>query len=137
MIMSEEDKTKTALAKEKLQSGTAHAKAAFEVTAEAAKTAAESVKQQAQGAYEVGKDHISKAANDLGEAATATYEDIRQQAGDVAGQYRTKAEIAWSEAGAKAKNFQSEAEQYVREQPLKAIGFAFLGGLILGLISRR
>ncbi len=54
----------------KLESGTAHAKAALEETTAAAKEVFEVGKQRAQTAIASGKEHLSKAAKDLGEAAS-------------------------------------------------------------------
>src|SRR5438874_5629759 len=102
----------------------------------------------AQIKFESSKMHARKVA-----------EDLRDAAGAVAGEYRGKAEQAWSEARGKAENawtdargkaeqafddartrartFQDDAEQYVRENPTKAIFTALGVGFVFGLIFRR
>src|SRR5207237_5367914 len=102
----------------------------------------------AQNKFESSKMHARKAA-----------EDLRDAAGAVAGEYRGKAEQAWTEARGKAekvwtdargraeeawgdaqtraRTFQDDAEEYVRENPTKAIFTALGVGFVLGLIFRR
>ena len=104
--------------------------------------------EQAQNKFESSKVHARKAA-----------EDLRDAAGAIAGEYRGKAEEAWNEARGKAEHvwtdargkaeqafddartrartFQDDAEQYVRENPTKAIFTALGVGFVLGLIFRR
>ena len=66
----------------------------------------------------------------------------------IAGEYRGKAEQAWGEARDKAEHalgdardrvrtFQEDAEQYVRENPTRAVLTALGIGFVLGLIFRR
>ncbi len=98
----------------------------------------------AQNKFESSKTHARKAAD---------------AAGAIAGEYRGKAEQAWTEARGKAEHawtdargraeqalgdartrvrtFQDDAEQYVRENPTKAIFTALGVGFVLGLIFRR
>jgi len=81
---------------------------------------------QAQEKMQSGTSHARKAA-----------EDFRSAAGAVAGEYRGKAEEAWNEASDRVRSFQEDTEQYVRENPTKAV-FSALGiGFVLGLIFRR
>src|SRR6266404_3874842 len=80
----------------------------------------------AQNKFESSKIHARKAA-----------EDLRDAAGAIAGEYRGKAEEAWSDATTRARTFQDDAEQYVRENPTKAIFTALGVGFVLGLIFRR
>jgi ElaB/YqjD/DUF883 family membrane-anchored ribosome-binding protein len=75
---------------------------------------------------ESGTDHIRKAA-----------EDFKSVAGAVAGEYRGKAEDAWNDASQRVRSFQDDAEQYVRENPTKAIFTALGVGFVMGLIFRR
>lgn len=64
-------------------------------------------------------------------------EELRTAASEIAGQYRGKAEQAWDDAQQRARTLQEDGEQYVRENPTKAV-FSALGiGFILGLIFRR
>ena len=55
----------------------------------------------------------------------------------MAGQYRGKAEEAWGDAQDRARTFQEDGEQYVRENPTKAVFTALGIGFVLGLIFRR
>jgi ElaB/YqjD/DUF883 family membrane-anchored ribosome-binding protein len=70
--------------------------------------------------------HASKAAADVGSAATA-----------IAGEYRGKAEQAWDDAKDRVRTFREDADQYVRKNPTKAVFTALGIGLVLGLIFRR
>lgn len=110
----------------KLESGAEHAKKAMEAATEAGKAVGETVKKHAHTVIETGKEHLGAAAKDIGGAASATYDQIRGQARQVATDYRSKAE-----------NFQGEIESYVRENPLKAVGIALGAGFLLGVILRR
>ena len=74
----------------------------------------------------VAPTHMRKAA-----------EDFKSVAGAVAGEYRGKAEEAWNDASDRVRSFQDDAEQYVRENPTKAIFTALGVGFVLGLIFRR
>jgi len=94
-------------------------------------------KQRAQTAIASGKEHLSKAAKDLGEAASVKYQEIRSQATAKADEYKGKAREVFTDASAKARNFQSDTEQYIRDNPLQAVGAALGIGFILGLIMRR
>ncbi|MEO6053250.1 MAG: hypothetical protein ABIP97_04490 [Chthoniobacterales bacterium] len=117
---------KNRVAEDKLASSQEHARKAVEAT-----------KKAAQSAYEESKQHISAAAQDLGEAANAKYGEIRNQVGQAAQDYSGRARDAWTDATVCAKGFQEESEQYIRENPLQAVGVALGIGFILGLIFRR
>ena len=80
----------------------------------------------AQDKLESSKTHARKAA-----------EDLKSAAGAIAGEYLGKAEQAWGDATARARTFQEDAEQYVRENPTKAVFTALGIGFVLGLIFRR
>jgi ElaB/YqjD/DUF883 family membrane-anchored ribosome-binding protein len=85
-----------------------------------------SVPPEAQDKLQSSKEHARRAA-----------EDLKSAAGAFAEEYRGKAEQAWGDAKDRARTFQEDAEQYVRENPTKAI-FSALGiGFVLGLIFRR
>ena len=78
------------------------------------------------GRLESSKTHVRAAADDLRTAAT-----------EIAGQYRGKAEQAWEDASVRVRTLQEDGEQYVRENPTKAV-FSALGiGFVLGMIFRR
>jgi ElaB/YqjD/DUF883 family membrane-anchored ribosome-binding protein len=127
----------TNLPQEKLGSSVEHAKQALSAATEASKAVSETVKKQAQSAYEVGREHLTAAAKDVTEAATAKYEELRGQARTVADQYKGRAQDAWSDTTVKAHNYQSDAESYIRSYPLKAMGIAVGIGFVLGIIFRR
>jgi ElaB/YqjD/DUF883 family membrane-anchored ribosome-binding protein len=50
---------------------------------------------------------------------------------------RGRAEAAWGDASDRARTFQQDAEQYVRENPTKAVVTALGIGFVLGMIFRR
>ncbi|MCX7868617.1 MAG: hypothetical protein N2322_01580, partial [Terrimicrobiaceae bacterium] len=99
--------TKSETAK-KLESSTEHTKKVVEAAAEAGKAVGETVKKHAQNVMETGRAHLGAAAKDLSDAATAKYEEIRNQARQTADEYRQR-----------AVNFQGDVEAYIRENPLK------------------
>jgi ElaB/YqjD/DUF883 family membrane-anchored ribosome-binding protein len=91
----------------------------------------------AQNKLQSGREHARKAAEDLKSAAGAFAEEYRGKAEQAWGEARGKAEQAWGDARSRVRTFQDDAEQYVRENPTKAI-FAALGiGFVLGLVFRR
>jgi ElaB/YqjD/DUF883 family membrane-anchored ribosome-binding protein len=80
----------------------------------------------AAGRLESSKTHARRAAEDLKSAASG-----------MANEYRGKAEAAWEDATARARTLQEDGEQYVRENPTKAVFTALGIGFILGIIFRR
>ena len=84
------------------------------------------VPADAQEKLESSKTHARKAAEDLKSAAGAMAED-----------YRGRAEQAWGDAKDRARTLQDDGEQYVRENPTKAVFTALGIGFVLGLIFRR
>jgi ElaB/YqjD/DUF883 family membrane-anchored ribosome-binding protein len=84
------------------------------------------VSPQAEEKAESGVTHPRKAADDLRPAAGAT-----------ADEYLGRAEGVWHDARHRVRSFQDDGEQYVRENPTKAV-FAALGiGFVLAFIFRR
>src|SRR3954470_24906405 len=79
-----------------------------------------------QDKLQSSKEHARKAADDLKSAAGAFAEE-----------YRGKAEQAWGDARSRARTFQEDAEQYVRENPTRAVFTALGIGFVVGLIFRR
>ena len=75
---------------------------------------------------ESSKTHVRKAAEDFRTAAT-----------DIAGEYRGKAEQVWGDAQDRVRTFQEDGEQYVRDNPTKAVFTALGIGFVLGVIFRR
>ncbi|CAN5573643.1 hypothetical protein BH20VER3_BH20VER3_03780 [soil metagenome] len=81
---------------------------------------------EAESEVESGASHARRAADDL-----------RSAAGAVADQYRGRAEEVWHDASSRVRSFQEDSEQYVRENPTKAVFTALGIGFVLGLIFRR
>jgi len=82
--------------------------------------------QQAEEKAESGVTDARKAA-----------EDLRSAAGPTADEYLGRAEGKWDDARRRVRGFQDDGEQYVRENPTKAV-FAALGiGFVLAFIFRR
>jgi ElaB/YqjD/DUF883 family membrane-anchored ribosome-binding protein len=80
----------------------------------------------AQNKLESSKTHAKRAAADLKEATTTMAED-----------YRDKATQAWDDAKVRVRTLREDGEDYVRENPMRAV-FATLGvGFVLGWIFRR
>lgn len=81
---------------------------------------------QAESKVQSGASHARQAA-----------EDLRSAAGAVADEYRGRAEEVWNDASSRVRSFQEDTEQYVRENPTKAVCSALGVGFVLGLIFRR
>jgi len=64
-------------------------------------------------------------------------EEFKNAAGAVADQYRGRAEEVWNDATGRVRTFQEDGEQYVRDNPTKAVFTALGIGFVLGLIFRR
>jgi ElaB/YqjD/DUF883 family membrane-anchored ribosome-binding protein len=84
------------------------------------------VPPQAEEEARRGVTHARKATDDLGSAAAA-----------IAGEYRGKGEQAWDDVRDRVRTFRADADQYVRENPTKAVFTALGIGFVLGLIFRR
>ena len=69
--------------------------------------------------------------------AEQAWNDARGKAEKTWTDARGRAEEAWGDARTRARTFQDDAEQYVRENPTKAIFTALGVGFVLGLIFRR
>jgi ElaB/YqjD/DUF883 family membrane-anchored ribosome-binding protein len=91
----------------------------------------------AQDKFESSKTHVRKAAEDLKSAAGVMADDLKSAAGTMAGEYRDKAEQVWGDARDRARTLQEDGEEYVRENPTKAVFTALGIGFVLGLIFRR
>jgi ElaB/YqjD/DUF883 family membrane-anchored ribosome-binding protein len=87
--------------------------------------------------FESSKTHARKAADDLRSAAGAVAEEYRDKAEHVWDDARGKAEQAWDDAKVRARTLQDDGEQYVRDNPTKAVFTALGVGFVLGLIFRR
>jgi ElaB/YqjD/DUF883 family membrane-anchored ribosome-binding protein len=84
------------------------------------------VPRQVEAKAKRGVTHAREAAADVGSAARA-----------IAGEYRGKAEQAWDDARDRVRTFREDADQYVRNNPTKAVFTALGVGFVLGLIFRR
>ena len=135
-------------ATEKLQSSQIHAKKAFDATAAAACEVAETAKASALNAYSSSRGELEAAALDLKDAARSTYEDLSKSAkakyGDLSAQaikrYGDVADLTSETAleyKAQLEDLAVQAEDYVRDNPFRAVGITFAAGLLLGLIMRR
>ena len=80
----------------------------------------------AQGKLRSSRTHAGHAA-----------EELKSAAGAIAGEYRGKAEEVWDGARDRVRTFQRDTDQYVRENPTKAVFIALGIGFVLGLIFRR
>src|SRR6516165_1929517 len=96
-----------------------------------------SATNEAQDKLESSREHARKAAEDLKSAAGAFAEEYRGKTEQAWDEARGKAEQAWGDAKDRVRTFQEDAEQYVRENPTKAIFTALGIGFVLGLIFPR
>jgi ElaB/YqjD/DUF883 family membrane-anchored ribosome-binding protein len=97
----------------------------------------DSATASAQTKFESSKTHVRKAAEDLKSAAGVMAGDLKSAAGAMAEEYKGKAEQAWEDARDRVRTFQEDGEQFVRENPTKAVFTALGIGFVLGLIFRR
>jgi ElaB/YqjD/DUF883 family membrane-anchored ribosome-binding protein len=79
----------------------------------------------AENKVESDEARVQRAAEAL-ESATA----------NVAEDYRDKAEQSWNETKVRVHTWHEEGEEYVRENPMKAVFTALGIGFVLGLIVR-
>ncbi|MEO8044487.1 MAG: hypothetical protein ABI674_06235 [Spartobacteria bacterium] len=84
------------------------------------------IPSKAEEKVESGSSHARKAAD-----------EFKSAAGAVADQYRGRAEEVWNDATDRVRTFQDDSEQYVRDNPTKAVFTALGIGFVLGLIFRR
>ena len=64
-------------------------------------------------------------------------QDLRSAAGATADEYLDRGKEVWADAVRHVRSFQRDTEQYVRENPTKAVFTAFGVGFVLALIFRR
>ena len=96
-----------------------------------------SANADAQNKLQSSKEHARKAAEDLKSAAGAFAEEYRGKAEQAWGEARGKAEQACGDGRSRPRTFQEDAEEYVRENPTRAIFTALGIGFVLGLVFRR
>jgi len=63
-------------------------------------------------------------------------EALKSATANVAEDYRDKAQQSWDETKVRVRTWQDEGEEYVRENPMKAVFTALGIGFVLGLIIR-
>lgn len=94
------------------------------------------------------KDQIVDSSKQIHAAALETVDSLRSEVGHKAKQIKVEAlrnakkiqstaEDQWSKGRDSAKQLQSEAETYIRSNPIKAVLGGFGVGLIIGLLRRR
>ena len=79
----------------------------------------------AENKLESDEARVQRAAEALESATTKEAED-----------YRDKAEQSWDETKVRVRTWQEEGEEYVRENPMKAVFTALGIGFVLGLMVR-
>lgn len=84
-----------------------------------------------------GKSHAAEAASELRAAAEAKLQDLRDTLHEQAGHYRDKASQMWTDTAGRARTLTEDGEDYIRENPLQAVGIALVVGFVLGVILRR
>ena len=120
----------------------------MDATATAAREVAETAKVSALNAYSASRAELGAAAIDLKDAARSTYEDLSKTAkakyGDLSEQaikrYGDVADLTSETAleyKAQLEDLAVQAEDYVRDNPFRAVAITFAAGLLLGLIMRR
>ena len=66
-----------------------------------------------------------------------TAEDLKPGGRETVGDYRAQAGQVWDDASERTRTFKEDAEEYVRENPTKAVCTALGIGFVLGLIVLR
>ena len=97
---------------------------------------------QGSGAGAIGqiKDKAQQAKDklhEMGSAASEQFNQIKESAGEYYQQGREKAQEYYEQGRQKAIELEENLENYVREQPLKAVMIAAGVGLLLGILWRR
>ena len=123
--------------KDKLESGMEHASQAASDFGDAAKGATQGAQSEAAGRAGDLKSQASAKFDDLKSAAAQKADEFKTAASQKADEWRGQAEGAWDDAKVRARTFQEDGEQYVRENPSKAVLYALGVGFVLGLILRK
>ncbi len=85
---------------------------------------------------ESSKSHVKSAADDLRSAAESKAAELRGMAEAKAAEYKGKAEQVYGDARNRALTLREEGEEYVRENPAKAVLTALGVGFVIGIIFR-
>ena len=120
-------------ADEKLQQSQDH----FEQASDDLKSAAGAKLNDLKGKASDLRDTASAKLDDLKGKASAKADEYRSQATAKADELRGKAEEAWGEAKGRARTFQEDGEEYVRQNPTRAVLLGLGAGFVLGLILRK
>ena len=83
------------------------------------------------------KDAATSKLDDLKATASAKADDLKAAASLKAEELRGQAEAAWGDAKVKARTFHEDGEDYVRENPTRAVLMGLGAGFVLGLILRK
>jgi ElaB/YqjD/DUF883 family membrane-anchored ribosome-binding protein len=84
-----------------------------------------------------GKAHAAQAAADLRAAAEAKASQLRAAAEAKASEWRERAEGTYTDVRSRADDLRKDSEQYVRDNPTRAVMTALGIGFVLGLVFRR
>lgn len=93
--------------------------------------------KEAVDKFKSGKSHAAEAAQEFRAAAEAKLHDLRDALNQRAGEYRERANQVWADTTGRARTLTEDSEEYIRENPLQAVGIALAAGFILGVILRR
>ena len=85
---------------------------------------------------ESSKSHVKSAADDLRGAAEAKAHELRGMAEAKAAEYKGKAEQVYGDARNRALTLREEGEEYIRENPARAVLTALGVGFVIGIIFR-
>lgn len=83
------------------------------------------------------RDYAGEKAQTLKSAANDKIEAIREGAEETALHFKGAATEQWQDTRVKAREFHTSLEDYVRENPTKAVLSAVGAGFVLGLLIRR
>lgn len=87
--------------------------------------------------FDEGKQHATQAVNELKAAAQAKASEFRATAEGKVHEIRGKAEHAYGEARTRAETLRGESEQWIKENPTRAVLTAMGVGFIVGLMFRK
>lgn len=83
------------------------------------------------------KSHARQAAEELRAAASTKARELKDNATERATAARQYAETHWETARTQARDWHTSSEDYVRDNPTKAVLAALGIGFVLGLVFRR
>lgn len=92
---------------------------------------------QTKKVFDHAKHDLQSRLLEVKEAATRTANEVQATAATTAAVAREGYEAIREDAITHCNSYRRELACHIREQPLKSVGLAALGGLILGLLARR